>query len=105
MILLLLVNLCFYFFQEEAKYVNYEHPEFQADWIAIDSVEQQPKVYASQKFIQLSKKNVPQIPLLNINFSDSFALKKLLGIGDKYASRIVRYRNLFGGFYAKEQLL
>ena len=26
-------------------------------------------------------------------------------MGDKYASRIVRYRNLLGGFYAKEQLL
>ena len=27
------------------------------------------------------------------------------GIGDKYSSRIVRYRNLLGVFYAKEQLL
>ena len=95
----------FYFFKEEVEQVYYEHPEFQADWISIDSVEKQPKVYASQKFIQLSKKNVPQVPLLNINLSDSFAFKKLPGIVDKYASRIVRYRNLLGGFYAKEQLL
>jgi competence protein ComEA len=105
LVLLLLINLCFYFFKEEAKSVHYEHPEFQADWIAIDSLEQQPKVHESQKFIQLSKKNTPQVPLLNINLADSFAFKKLPGIGDKYSSRIVRYRNLLGGFYAKEQLL
>ena len=59
----------------------------------------------SKIYSAILKKNVPQVPLLNINLSDSFAFKKLPGIGDKYSSRIVRYRNLLGGFYAKEQLL
>jgi len=103
--LLLFIKLSFHFFKKEAEYVHYEHPEFQADWIAIDSVEQQAKVHASRKPIQLSKTIVPQVPLININVADSFAFKKLPGIGDKYSSRIVRYRNWLGGFYAKEQLL
>ena len=69
LILLLLINLCFYFFKEEAKYVHYEHPEFQADWIAIDSLENQPKVYASQKFIQLSKKKRTSTSSFKYQFS------------------------------------
>ncbi|MCS5663614.1 MAG: helix-hairpin-helix domain-containing protein [Flavobacteriales bacterium] len=103
--LLLLINLSFRFFENEAKYLHYDHPEFQADWIAIDSVEQQPKIHTSKNPIQPSKTMATQVPLVNINLADSFAYKKLPGIGVKYSSRIVRYRNLLGGFYAKEQLL
>jgi len=103
--LLLLINLSFHFFKKEAEYLYYDHPEFQADWVAIDSVEQNPKIYVSRKTIQPSKTMVAQVPLVNINLADSFAFKKLPGIGVKYSSRIVRYRNLLGGFYAKEQLL
>jgi len=103
--LLLFINLSFHFLKKEAEYVHYDHPEFQVDWVAIDSVEQEPKVHTSKKSIQPSKTIVPQVPLININLADSFAFKKLPGIGVKYSSRIVRYRNLLGGFYAKEQLL
>lgn len=105
LILLLLINFCFYFFKKEVEYVHYDHTEFQADWIAIDSVDQQAKVHASRKPIQILKTTVPEVPVININLADSFAFKKLPGIGDKYSSRIVRYRDWLGGFYAKEQLL
>jgi len=43
-------------------------------------------------------------PTLEINTVDSLALLELPGIGPVFASRIVRYRNLLGGFYTIEQL-
>ena len=41
---------------------------------------------------------------VDINTADSVGLMKLKGIGSSFARRIIRYRNLLGGFYAKEQL-
>jgi competence protein ComEA len=43
--------------------------------------------------------------LVDLNVADSAGLMKLKGIGSSFAHRIIRYRNLLGGFYAKEQLL
>jgi len=42
---------------------------------------------------------------IELNSTDSIELTKLNGIGTVFASRIVRYRDLLGGFYKKEQLL
>lgn len=42
---------------------------------------------------------------IEINSSDTTTFKKLKGIGSTFASRICKFRNLLGGFYAKEQLL
>lgn len=42
---------------------------------------------------------------VDINTADSVGLMKLKGIGPSYARRIIRYRDLLGGFYAREQLL
>ncbi len=42
---------------------------------------------------------------VDINTADSAGLMALSGIGSSFARRIIRYRNLLGGFYAKEQLL
>lgn len=42
---------------------------------------------------------------VDINTADSAGLTKLKGIGPSFARRIIRYRDLLGGFYAKEQLL
>ena len=39
-----------------------------------------------------------------LNKSDSTDWKKIPGIGDAYSSRIVKYRNMLGGFVRKEQL-
>ena len=39
-----------------------------------------------------------------INSADTSELKKLKGIGSSYANRIVKYRNLLGGFYSIYQL-
>lgn len=42
---------------------------------------------------------------IEINTADSIDLVKLRGIGQVFAGRILKYRDLLGGFYKKEQLL
>jgi len=42
---------------------------------------------------------------VEINQADSSDLLELYGIGPVFASRIVKFRNLLGGFYKPEQLL
>jgi competence protein ComEA len=48
---------------------------------------------------------VSENTIVNINTADSTALVSLYGIGPAFASRIIKYRSLLGGFYRKEQLL
>ncbi|NOY96467.1 MAG: helix-hairpin-helix domain-containing protein [Chlorobi bacterium] len=43
--------------------------------------------------------------LIELNTADSALLLGLKGIGPVFASRIIRYRSLLGGFYHKRQLL
>ena len=45
------------------------------------------------------------IPLVDINLADSAALDDLPGIGGWYASKIIEYRKLLGGYSYKEQLM
>jgi len=42
--------------------------------------------------------------LLDLNTADSIQMKELPGIGDKLSKRIVKYRDLLGGFYSVAQL-
>ncbi len=53
------------------------------------------------------KYNPPAKPdfKVELNSADSAALVKLYGVGPVFASRIIKYRNLLGGYYKKEQLL
>ncbi len=44
-------------------------------------------------------------PTIEINSADSVSLLNLYGIGPVYAGRILKYRNLLGGFVRKDQLL
>lgn len=48
----------------------------------------------------ISKKNI-----IEINSADSAQLVSLNGIGAYYAKAIIKYRNMLGGFVAKEQLM
>jgi competence protein ComEA len=43
--------------------------------------------------------------LIELNATDSLELQELRGIGPVFASRIVRFRDLLGGFHASSQLL
>lgn len=42
---------------------------------------------------------------IEVNAADSALLTTVKGIGPVYASRIIKYRNLLGGYQSKEQLL
>jgi competence protein ComEA len=46
-----------------------------------------------------------QIPMaIELNSADSIQLQGIYGIGPVFANRIIRYRDLLGGFYTHEQL-
>jgi DNA uptake protein ComE-like DNA-binding protein len=62
--------------------------------IMIESVNEVPVV-----------KNEAVLMNLELNSSDTTDLMKLNGIGAVYANRIIKYRNLLGGFYSTSQLL
>jgi len=56
-------------------------------------------------FIQKIPKNKKEHTIvLELNNTDSVQLLEIPGIGPVFASRIIRYRNLLGGFYAVGQL-
>jgi DNA uptake protein ComE-like DNA-binding protein len=43
--------------------------------------------------------------VIELNSTDTFALDELPGIGSAYARRIIKYRDLLGGYYNKDQVL
>lgn len=51
------------------------------------------------------KKPSKNIRIIEINAADTSALISLPGIGPYYAKRIIKYRDILGGYYRKEQLL
>ena len=66
------------------------------------SIPEQKNEYADRKpEIKEIKKRV----LVDLNSADSITLLTLYGIGPSFARRIIKYRNLLGGFYNKSQLL
>ncbi len=66
------------------------------------SIPEQKNEYADRKpEIKEIKKKV----LVDLNTADSVTLLTLYGVGPSFAKRIIKYRNLLGGFYSKNQLL
>jgi DNA uptake protein ComE-like DNA-binding protein len=65
-----------------------------SDWIVIESVS---KVSTKENF-------VVNTSTIEINSADSIQLKQLPGIGSVLSKRIVKYRDLLGGFYSVSQL-
>lgn len=49
-------------------------------------------------------KSVIQFSQIDLNSADSIQLRQLPGIGEKLSKRIVKYRDLLGGFYSVSQL-
>ncbi|SHF63989.1 competence protein ComEA helix-hairpin-helix repeat region [Mariniphaga anaerophila] len=60
-----------------------------------------------EKPVQVSEEDVeePALFVVDINTADATELQKLRGIGAVFSGRIIKYRNLLGGFYDKHQLL
>lgn len=48
--------------------------------------------------------NSTKVVRLELNSADSLQLEKLRGIGPVLAARIIKYRNLLGGYYSVEQI-
>jgi len=51
-----------------------------------------------------SKRETKHVMVQELNSTDSLHLLDIPGIGPVFASRIIRYRNLLGGFYSVSQL-
>lgn len=63
-----------------------------------------------EEFIEIEEpENVARVVpeknvIVELNSADSLELTQLNGIGPSYAIRIIKYRNLLGGYYSKQQL-
>lgn len=66
------------------------------------SIPEQKSEYADRK---PEVKEIKKKVLVDLNTADSVTLLALYGIGPSFAKRIIKYRNLLGGFYSKKQLL
>jgi len=64
-------------------------------------IEQETPTVIRQK---VSKSTFSRKPILNLNSCDSASLVALPGIGPVLSSRIIKYRNLIGGFVTVDQL-
>ncbi len=56
------------------------------------------------KKVEENNKQLFKKAIIEINSADSTAFKLLYGIGDVLSERIVKYRDLLGGFYSIDQL-
>lgn len=79
-----------------------------ADAVPVPTVKVDDTILATADTVVVRKtsgeKNPPR-QKINLNTADSAALMTLHGIGAVYASRIIKYRNLLGGYYDKSQIL
>jgi len=66
------------------------------------SIPEQKNEFADRK---PEKKEAKKKVMIDLNTADSVTLLALYGIGPSYARRIVKYRDLLGGYYSKMQLL
>ena len=86
-----------------AKAGRFEEPEDLLKLYVIDSV----RFNTLEPFIHMHKESLAEkrAPLLDINSCDSIELVKLPGIGKVRAHKIIKFRDLLGGFCKKEQVL
>jgi len=68
------------------------------------SIEKNIKIYKKEIKNSKPKKEI-EFKKVDLNSADSAKLVLLNGVGPVFASRIVKFRNLLGGYYAKKQLL
>ena len=84
----------------------YSIPEKQ--YLALEpyiQIPSQKKIFPNSDSTKFKNKNLNPIVLVELNTADFIQLTKIKGVGPFYAKEIIKYRNLLGGFSAKEQLL
>lgn len=115
---LIVISGSAYFFSRPKVYEKEELPtkfkedfiRFQSEITEIDLNDQLIKEKQEKLESQNKKTSYPYIPKLKtgetieINKADTTQLKRIPGIGSSYANRIVKYRNLLGGYVEIEQL-
>ncbi|MCX6233558.1 MAG: helix-hairpin-helix domain-containing protein [Bacteroidetes bacterium] len=89
--------------------------EIAAFYQAVEATESRPDTLNSNKKFNVYPKSQAGLPavqslkqneiIVEINSADSATFDKLRGIGPKFAQRIIKYRDLLGGYYCREQLL
>lgn len=88
--------------------ISEEEYEILMPYITIrDSIKSASTVREFRKFdpdVEVSVHKKPEI-LIDINKADSIELLQVRGIGPAFASRILKYRNLLGGYHTAGQLL
>ena len=72
------------------------------DTVVQRNIEKKEKQYSSQTKIRTPQKE--EKILVDINFADSIELRRIKGIGKVFSRRIVKYRELLGGFTNIAQL-
>ena len=86
--------------KQEKQVVHSDENKYQKDEKLPINTQKDNKQYSK------GRKNHPkEITMVDINIADTLILQTLPGIGSSFASRIVRYRERLGGYYAPEQLL
>ncbi|MDR2385496.1 MAG: helix-hairpin-helix domain-containing protein [Tannerella sp.] len=81
----------------DKKEEKYESPAKRAERIITTSRNaSRPSYHRSEKFEEGT--------VIELNTADTTLLKKVPGIGSAYARRIVKFRDLLGGFYSVNQL-
>lgn len=63
------------------------------------------KIAKSERIKKTGKTEKVLISFIELNSSDSISMGKLPGINKALSTRILKFRNLLGGFYKQEQLL
>jgi competence ComEA-like helix-hairpin-helix protein len=96
------------------KYQNLNYDIFKAEIDAFmlkqqsisDSIDSARKAkYLSRKKSPYPQKKNYSIPVIEINTADTSELVKLRGIGPVFAGRIIKYREMLGGYCLSKQLL
>ena len=87
------------FVVDEAKYAELK------PYILIEVIPEKAKPdQATQAFKRNTENEFEEI-VVELNAADTAQLKRLPGIGSSFAKRIVKYRELLGGYISKEQVL
>lgn len=74
------------------------------DSIASEKREQNIRVYEKKFNKSRSFQKLKEGETIELNSSDTTLFKKIPGIGSGFARRIVKYRDILGGYYSKDQL-
>jgi DNA uptake protein ComE-like DNA-binding protein len=101
MVIIVIVIGVRYLFPTPVNPVKEIPPELLAFSDDIVRMEENTTVVRKQNEVKTARQKKP---LLEINSADSASLDRLPGIGPVLSSRIIKYRNLIGGFVSVDQL-